>query len=96
MTITRLHTGLHTRLTRMAVNLAATAGHDHEASGSDSLERALYVPQPVEHDDYRAMERSGTAPSNFTQQLPSPDSARVQQVAKYPNVFEFLGLAGRC
>lgn len=42
----------------------------------------------------RSMERTGTAPSNFTRQLASPDSELAQQVAKDPYNFEFLGLSG--
>lgn len=42
----------------------------------------------------RSMERTGTAPSNFTRQLASPDSELAQQVAKDPYAFEFLGLSG--
>ena len=38
----------------------------------------------------RSMERTGTAPSNFTRQLASPDS----EMAKDPYNFEFLGLSG--
>lgn len=40
------------------------------------------------------MERTGTAPSNFTQHLAAPDSELAQQVAKDPYAFEFLGLSG--
>ena len=42
----------------------------------------------------RSMERTGTAPSNFTHQLASPDSELAQQMAKDPYNFEFLGLSG--
>ncbi|GAA1356135.1 hypothetical protein GCM10009636_24920 [Arthrobacter koreensis] len=42
----------------------------------------------------RSMERTGTAPSNFSRELSSPDSELAQQVAKDPYAFEFLGLAG--
>lgn len=42
----------------------------------------------------RSMERTGTAPSNFTRQLASPDSELAQQMAKDPYNFEFLGLSG--
>lgn len=41
-----------------------------------------------------SMERTGTAPSNFTRQLASPDSELAQQMAKDPYNFEFLGLSG--
>lgn len=41
-----------------------------------------------------SMERTGTAPSNFTQHLAAPDSELAQQVAKDPYAFEFLGLSG--
>ncbi len=40
------------------------------------------------------IERTGAAPSNFTQRLPAPDSELTQQVAKDPYAFEFLGLSG--
>ncbi len=39
-------------------------------------------------------ERVGAGPSNFTRQLPAPDSELAQQIAKDPYVFDFLGLAG--
>jgi len=42
----------------------------------------------------RSMERTGTAPSNFTQLLAAADSELAQQVAKDPYAFEFLGLSG--
>ena len=42
----------------------------------------------------KSIERSGTAPSNFTQQLATADSELAQQVAKDPYAFEFLGLSG--
>jgi hypothetical protein len=41
-----------------------------------------------------SMVRTGTAPSNFVQQLVAPDSELAQQVAKDPYNFEFLGLSG--
>lgn len=41
-----------------------------------------------------SMERTGTAPSNFSQHLAAPDSELAQQVAKDPYAFEFLGLSG--
>lgn len=37
----------------------------------------------------------GTAPSNFTQQLAAEESELVQQIAKDPYNFEFLGLTGK-
>nr|WP_306418631.1 PDDEXK nuclease domain-containing protein [Arthrobacter pityocampae] len=40
------------------------------------------------------MERTGTAPSNFTRSLPAADSQLAQQTAKDPYAFEFLGLSG--
>jgi predicted nuclease of restriction endonuclease-like (RecB) superfamily len=42
----------------------------------------------------QAMERTGSAPSNFEQVLPAPGSELVQQAAKDPYNFEFLGLTG--
>ncbi|GAB3552068.1 hypothetical protein GCM10027404_22140 [Arthrobacter tumbae] len=42
----------------------------------------------------RSMERTGTAPSNFTRQLAAPGSELAQQMAKDPYNFEFLGLSG--
>ncbi|WP_105030363.1 PDDEXK nuclease domain-containing protein [Arthrobacter ruber] len=42
----------------------------------------------------KSMERTGTAPSNFTRSLPAPDSELAQQTAKDPYAFEFLGLSG--
>ena len=42
----------------------------------------------------KSIERTGTAPSNFTQQLAAADSELAQQVAKDPYAFEFLGLSG--
>lgn len=42
----------------------------------------------------KSMERTGTAPSNFTRNLPSPESELAQQSAKDPYAFEFLGLSG--
>ena len=42
----------------------------------------------------QAMQRTGSAPSNFTQVLPAPGSELVQQAAKDPYNFEFLGLTG--
>ncbi|WP_142060024.1 YhcG family protein [Pseudarthrobacter sp. B4EP4b] len=42
----------------------------------------------------RSMERTGAAPSNFTQHLAAPDSELAQQMAKDPYNFEFLGLSG--
>lgn len=42
----------------------------------------------------RSMERTGTAPSNFTRQLAAADSELAQQMAKDPYNFEFLGLSG--
>ncbi|MGO4188517.1 PDDEXK nuclease domain-containing protein [Pseudarthrobacter sp. TAF60_1] len=41
-----------------------------------------------------SMERTGTAPSNFSRQLAAPDSELAQQMAKDPYNFEFLGLSG--
>lgn len=42
----------------------------------------------------RSMQRTGTAPSNFTRHLTAADSELAQQVAKDPYAFEFLGLSG--
>ncbi|MCU1634340.1 MAG: hypothetical protein JWM61_2992 [Micrococcaceae bacterium] len=42
----------------------------------------------------KSMERTGTAPSNFTRSLPASDSELAQQAAKDPYAFEFLGLSG--
>jgi predicted nuclease of restriction endonuclease-like (RecB) superfamily len=42
----------------------------------------------------KTLERTGVAPSNFAQQLAAQDSELVQQVAKDPYNFEFLGLTG--
>lgn len=42
----------------------------------------------------RSMQRTASAPSNFTQQLAAADSELAQQVAKDPYAFEFLGLSG--
>lgn len=42
----------------------------------------------------QSMQRTGVAASNFARQLSSPDSELVQQVAKDPYAFEFLGLSG--
>lgn len=41
----------------------------------------------------KSLERTGAAPSNFTQQLAAADSELAQQVAKDPYAFEFLGLS---
>ncbi|YCI97704.1 DUF1016 domain-containing protein [Arthrobacter sp. R3-55] len=42
----------------------------------------------------KTLERTGNAPSNFTQQLAAQSSELAQQVAKDPYNFEFLGLSG--
>ncbi|EMY32791.1 hypothetical protein D477_018324 [Arthrobacter crystallopoietes BAB-32] len=42
----------------------------------------------------QAMERTGSAPSNFTKALPGRESELAQQAAKDPYNFEFLGLSG--
>ncbi|SFU11549.1 YhcG family protein [Arthrobacter sp. ov118] len=42
----------------------------------------------------KTLERTGTAPSNFTQRLVAQDSELAQQIAKDPYNFEFLGLSG--
>jgi Uncharacterized conserved protein len=42
----------------------------------------------------RSMQRTGTAPTNFTQNLVAADSELAQQVAKDPYAFDFLGLSG--
>jgi predicted nuclease of restriction endonuclease-like (RecB) superfamily len=42
----------------------------------------------------KSMERTGTAPSNFTRSLPAGDSELAQQTAKDPYAFVFLGLSG--
>ncbi|MFK0007796.1 YhcG family protein [Paenarthrobacter sp. NPDC090520] len=71
----------------------------------DSQERRLsYAVAAVEHGwtrnvllnmiMNRTLERTGTAPSNFTQQLVAQDSGLAQQIAKDPYNFEFLGLSG--
>ena len=39
--------------------------------------------------------RVGAAPSNFTDQLPAPDSDLAQQLVRDPYVFDFLNLTGR-
>jgi predicted nuclease of restriction endonuclease-like (RecB) superfamily len=66
--------------------------------------RNWYAAAAVEHGWSRnvlsnmvmgqAMERTGSAPSNFAELLPSPDSELAQQTAKDPYSFEFLGLSG--
>ncbi|QCU79665.1 DUF1016 domain-containing protein (plasmid) [Citricoccus sp. SGAir0253] len=66
--------------------------------------RDWYAAAAVEHGWSRnvlanmisgqAMERTGSAPSNFTELLPAPSSELVQQAAKDPYNFEFLGLTG--
>ncbi|MGP5071073.1 PDDEXK nuclease domain-containing protein [Arthrobacter rhombi] len=66
--------------------------------------RNWYAGQAVQHGWSRnvlmnmimnkTLERSGSAPSNFTHQLQAPDSELAQQVAKDPYSFEFLGLSG--
>lgn len=68
-------------------------------------ERDRYADAAVEHGWSRnvlmnmimnkSLERSGTAPSNFTTHLATPDSELAQQVAKDPYSFEFLGLSGQ-
>lgn len=71
-----------------------------------SLEaRQWYAAEAVEHGWSRnvllnmimnnTLERTGTAPSNFSRQLSAPDSELAQQVAKDPYTFEFLGLSGQ-
>lgn len=67
--------------------------------------RDWYAAKSVEHGWSRnvllnmimnnTMERTGAAPSNFSRQLPGPDSELAQQVAKDPYTFEFLGLSGQ-
>ena len=42
----------------------------------------------------KTLERTGSAPSNFAQQLAAQDSELAQQIAKDPYNFEFLGLSG--
>ncbi|NOJ60898.1 PDDEXK nuclease domain-containing protein [Arthrobacter sp. 260] len=42
----------------------------------------------------KTLERSGAAPSNFSQHLPTQDSELAQQMAKDPYALEFLGLTG--
>lgn len=41
-----------------------------------------------------ALERAGTAPSNFAQQLVAQDSELAQQIAKDPLILDFLDLSG--
>ncbi|SEM71282.1 Protein of unknown function [Cryobacterium luteum] len=36
------------------------------------------------------LERTGSAPSNFTERLAAPDSELARQIAKDPYVFDFL------
>ncbi|HET7415660.1 MAG TPA: PDDEXK nuclease domain-containing protein [Arthrobacter sp.] len=70
----------------------------------DSAARQWYAAAAVEYGWSRnvllnmimnqSMERTGTAPSNFSHQLSSPDSELAQQTAKDPYIFEFLGLSG--
>jgi predicted nuclease of restriction endonuclease-like (RecB) superfamily len=67
-------------------------------------ERDWYAAAAVEHGWSRnvlmnmimnkTLERSGSAPSNFAQQLAMPDSELAQQIAKDPYNFDFLGLSG--
>ncbi len=69
-----------------------------------SSARDWYAAAAVEHGWTRnvlanmiasqALERTGSAPSNFAQVLPAPASELAQQVAKDPYNFEFLGLSG--
>lgn len=42
----------------------------------------------------KTLERTGSAPSNFAQHLAAQESELVQQIAKDPYNFEFLGLTG--
>ena len=70
----------------------------------DPEARDWYAAAAVEHGWSRnvlmnmimnkTLERSGAAPSNFAQQLISPDSELAQQIAKDPYNFDFLGLSG--
>lgn len=46
----------------------------------------------MNHIMNRTLERSGSAPSNFTRALPAPESELVQQISKDPYNLEFLGL----
>jgi predicted nuclease of restriction endonuclease-like (RecB) superfamily len=67
-------------------------------------QRQWYAAAAVEHGWSRnvllnmimgqAMERAGSAPSNFAELLPAPHSELAQQAAKDPYNFEFLGLSG--
>lgn len=69
---------------------------------ADQAERDWYAAAAVEHGwsrnvllnqiKNRTLERSGAAPSNFEETLPSPDSELARQIAKDPYVFDFLGL----
>ena len=68
----------------------------------DQPTRDWYAARAVEHGWTRNVlahqvasalhQRSGAAPSNFAHTLPAPDSDLVQQIAKDPYVFDFLGL----
>jgi predicted nuclease of restriction endonuclease-like (RecB) superfamily len=70
----------------------------------DPVTRDWYAAAAVEHGWSRNVltnqimnqtrERVGAGPSNFSRQLPAPDSELAQQIAKDPYVFDFLGLAG--
>lgn len=72
--------------------------------GESQEERDWYVAATVQYGWSRnvllnmmmnqSMERTGTAPSNFTNHLAAPDSELAQQVAKDPYSFDFLGLSG--
>ena len=70
----------------------------------DQEKRDWYASEAVEYGWSRnvlmnmimnkTLERTGSAPSNFAQQLVAQDSELAQQVAKDPYSFEFLGLSG--
>jgi len=74
-----------------------------DKAGTDE-QRQWYAAAAVEHGWSRnvlmnmimgqAMERTGSAPSNFAQLLPAPHSELAQQAAKDPYNFELLGLSG--
>jgi predicted nuclease of restriction endonuclease-like (RecB) superfamily len=47
----------------------------------------------LNHIKNRTLERTGAAPSNFVDRLPTADSMLAQQIAKDPYVFDFLDLS---
>jgi len=82
-------------LTVLLDRLTTQPDRDWYATATAAAEHGWSRNVLLHHIKSQLHRRVGAAPSNFTDQLPAPDSDLAQQLVHDPYVFDFLNLTGR-